>query len=361
MDNLLNATVRTPRAIALCAVGALAATLCASTAEASPWTLPRGTVVFSTGFSYQTARREFFEQGGSRNYPLNGQYMGTTYSFGVRAGVGERLELELGIPLRTIGYSSDPVILLPRPAGYMGDEATYYRQSILNLSRNASGFGDLTLAARYRLLLNPIAVAVEVRVKAPTGYQGPSGTFGDQPQTNAQFLADPSRYARPENIRDDVTLGDGQLDVAPSVLLGTSFRTHTFLRLDAGYNIRFGGAGHQAMGTFSVGQGVGPLVLFYAWVRGVVTVTEGRVLGVSVAATNPDLPASQYAGLNNLMLRELRFERDSLDIGGGVIFRLSSDTEFNVGYSRTLWGRNTALVDALSLTLAVRTMPSIFR
>mgnify|MGYP000928881641 CR=1 FL=1 len=39
-----------------------------------------------------------------------------------------------------------------------------------------------------------------------------------------------------------------------------------------------------------------------------------------------------------------------LDVGAGVIFRLSGDTEFNVGYARTLWGRNTALVDALSLT-----------
>lgn len=343
----------TPRRF-MCAT-ALAAVACPLTALASPWTLPRGTVAFTGTFGYQTATQEFFDQGTPRNFPLRGRYVGTSFNLGVRASFIEGLEFELSVPIRQVTYTGDPVILLDRPMGSTQSELDYYQRNIINLSRAASGLGDLNLSARYRLLQQPFALAAELRIKAPTGYAPPQGTFGDRPSTNAEFLSDVRRWVTPENVRDDVTLGDGQLDTSIGLLFGYAFRTRTFVRVDGAYNIRFGGAGHQVLTALRAGQGIGERLLIYAWAQLAYTVTQGRVIGVSVAADNPDLPADQYVGANNLLLRELRLERDALDVGGGIIVRLTTEVELNLGYARTLWGRNTAAVDSLNLGLGVRT------
>lgn len=345
--------MRLPRAFVFTA--ALAAHLVPLTAAASPWTLPRGTVAFTGTFGYQTASQEFFDAGTPRNFPLRGRYVGTAFNLGVRAAFIDGLEFELSVPIRQVTYTSDPVIILDRPMGSTVSEIDYYQRNIINLSRAASGLGDLNLSARYRLVQQPFALAAELRIKAPTGYASPQGTFGDRPQTNAEFLSDVRRWVTPENVRDDVTLGDGQLDTSLGLLFGYAFRTRTFIRADGAYNLRFGGAGHQVLAALRAGQGIGDRLLIYAWAQLAYTVTQGRVVGVSVAAENPDVPADQYLGATNLLLRELRLERDSLDVGGGLIVRLTSEVELNLGYSRTLWGRNTAAVDSLSLGLGVRT------
>lgn len=331
------------------------ATLAPATAAASPWTLPRGTVALTGTYSFQAASQEFFESGGARSFPLRGRYTGSTFNLGVRASFLDGLEFEVGVPVRQVSYTSDPVLLLQRPMGSQEAELDYYQRNVINLSRTASGLGDLLLAARWRLLQRPFALATELRVKAPTGYAPPQGTFGERPQSAAEFLAEPQRWATPENVRDDVTLGDGQLDAALGLLFGYSFRTRTFVRVDAAYNARLGGAGHQVLGALRAGQSIGDRVLLYAWGQLAYTVTQGRVIGVSVAAINPDLPAAEYGGTNNLLLRELRLERDLLDVGGGVIVRVTPEVEFNLGYARTLWGRNTAAVDSVSLSIGVRT------
>jgi hypothetical protein len=342
----------TPRVVAALLASALG--LVAPRADASPWTLPRGTIVFQGSFQYQTAGREFFEQGPSRAFPLQGRYVGNTFTLGLRAGITDRLELELALPIRTVAYTSDPVILAQRPSGSTESEGDFYRRNIINLSRTATGIGDLYLSARYRLALRPFALAIGLRLKAPTGYVGPSGTFGDRPQTASELASNLGRYVSPENVRDDVTLGDGQLDLMPELLLGYAFRTHTFLRVDLGFNGRFGGAGQQVVGAVRVGQAIGSAIVLYAWSQAYLSVTDGRVIGVSVAAQDPDLPASSYAGDRNLLLRELRLERDLVEVGMGVLVRINRDVELNLGYARGVWGRNVALTDSLFANLGVR-------
>lgn len=322
-------------------------------AFASPWTLARGTTVFSTFYSFQTARQEFFEERVARNFPLNGRYTGQSFVFGVRAGITDRLEVELQVPIRSVTYESDPVLLLQRPMNSMLTDFQWAQRNIIALSRSSSGVGDINVAARYRLLLRPIALAGELRIKVPTGYRGPAGTFGAQPTSSADFLANAGTYVTPQNVQDDVTLGDGQVDVTPSVLLGVAFPSRTFLRLDVGYNLRFAPAAHQFQAALRFGQIFGD-VLFYGWAQFAYAVTRGDLIGVSVAAIDPDLPASQYGGTNNLLLRELRLERDALDLGFGVIFHLTQQVEMNVGYARTIWGRNTAATDSVSIGVAVR-------
>ena len=90
-----------------------------------------------------------------------------------------------------------------------------------------------------------------------------------------EFLADPARFVRPENINDDVTLGDGVFGMQGSILFGASFPTRTFVRVDAGYNLRFGDGGDLLVASLKAGQLLGRRVLLYGDVRLTYTLVEG--------------------------------------------------------------------------------------
>lgn len=324
-----------------------------SAASASPWTLHRGEIALVAGYDYQFARQEFLERGERQNFPLEGRYSASTLNLGLRAGFTDRLEFGIELPLKLVSYTSDPVILLADPTMAMSS-LDYYQENIIDLSRTRQGIGDIWLSGRYNLLRTALALAIEARIKIPAGYEGPQGTFGDQPATIEDFTARVGELVSPENVSDDVALGDGQVDLNLNFLLGTSFRSRTFMRLDAGYNLRLG-AGDQVLASFKIGQGLGQRVLLYADVRFAYTVTEGERIGVSVAAIDPNVPAADYGGLDNLRLRELRLERDAVDISFGGIVRIGERSELNMGYARTVWGRNTAAVNAFFIGIGVRT------
>ncbi len=329
--------------------------LWAVAAHASPWTLNQGEVVVGTALDHQYADSEFFERGSSRSFPLEGEYEATNYRLGVRLGLTSRDELELSLPFRQVSYEARSVVLLPQGADAAIDAFDYYQENVIELSRQRSGVGDLELAARHAWIKQAFALASELRLKTPTGYDAPSGTFGDQPRTTEEFLDDPGRFVVPENVEDDVTLGDGQLDVSASLLAGYAAPGGTFLRADAGYVLRLGGAGDQVVSTLKVGQAFGRRFLLYIDGRSTLSVQSGRVIGISVAADDPRLPPEDYAGLDNLVLRELRLERDAVEAGGGVLVRLRPHVELHAGYLHTLWGRNTALIQTVYTGVSVRT------
>jgi len=326
-------------------------------AAASPWTLPQGDVAIAVAFEYQRADSEFLDEpGDERSFPLRGRYDGATFNLAARFGLTDRLELGLSLPFRLVSYRSDPVILLEQPEDSTLSPLDYYQENVLDLSRVIVGTGDLTIAGRYRLWLDRLgALAVELRLDTPTGYDGPEGTFGSRPRTQEEFVADLPRFVTPENVRDDVTLGAGVFGVQPGILLGLSFPTGTFIRTDVGYRLRFGGAGDQVAGSFKIGQLLGERLLVYAETRGVYAVTTGRVIGISVAAADPDLPAADFAGANNLVLREVTLDADAVDVGGGVLYRLTDTVEVFLGGYRVVWGRNTSAVGSIFTGLAVRT------
>jgi hypothetical protein len=83
-------------------------------------------------------------------------------------------------------------------------------------------------------------------------------------------------------------------------------------------------------------------------------IERGRVIGVSVAAIDPELPAKDYVGTNNLDLREVTLDRDRLVVPVGLITRITPEVELNVAHARTVWGRNTSVVHSTSVGLAVR-------
>ncbi len=339
----------------------------ASESEASPWVLRPGRIAVSGGSYYQYANSEFFAERanargitGETPFSLRGQFHSGTMFLGLRAAIVERFEFELNIPVRIVSYTADPVLLLPRPMDFMGVESDYYRQNIINLSRATAGIADINLALRYQLVQrSPFVLAAEVKLKMPTGYAAPSGTFGDRPTSNADFLARAGEIVRPENIRDDVTLGDAQLDITASLLAGIGLSSGTFFRLDAGFVGRTEGAGQQIQGSFRIGQSLGRLFVFFAGVNGQYSLTQGRVIGVSVAALDPTLAASQYGRGGdptfNLLLREVQLDRDLLDATGGMIIRLSPSTEFNMSYTRTVVGRNVSATNTISASVSVNT------
>jgi hypothetical protein len=337
-----------PRALAW---AALLSVLAPSTpASASPWTLGAGKLMLSSGMNYQFARNEFLDRGGAQPFSLAGAYRGYSLTVGARIGFTDWLELEVQLPFSAVTYQSDPVLLLDGGASSTLD---FYQDNVISLSRSTVGVGDLILATRARLTdRGPGAIALEVRVKAPTGYDRPAGTFGDRPTSREEFLADLPRFVRPENVRDDVTLGDGQLDLAAQLHAGYAFSSGTFVRASAGYNRRFGGAGDQVLGSLRAGQRLSARWLLYAGIQAAYSVTAGRVIGISVAAQDPRLPAREYGGLTNLLLREVRLDRDVAEVGGGAILKLAPGMEANLGVQTAIWGRNISQVSSVALTMA---------
>jgi hypothetical protein len=349
--------MRFPRMTSALLAGLALAAAFPQPAHASPWTLRQGDVVVGSGFDYQFATSEFLnDQTDERAFPLNGRYGAAGISINVRGGFTDRFELELSLPFRLVSYESDPVLLAMRPAGSTVSELDFYQENVLDFTQARAGVADLGIAGRYQIWASPIATAVEVRLKeAPTGYPGPSGTFGREPATADELAASPDLYVRPANVRDDVTLGDGQLDIQANLLLGYAFRTRTFIRIDAGYNLRLAGAGDEFRASFKAGQLIADVVLLFGEARLTLAVEQGDRIGVSVGAIDPSLPAEQYGGTTNLLLREVRLERDAIDLALGGLVRITPAVEAYAGYARTVWGRNTAATNTFFLGFAVRT------
>jgi hypothetical protein len=323
------------------------------------WTLPQGDLVISTGLDFQYADSEFFgldgEPRGERAFPLNGEYYGASLNTSIRVGLTDALEAELVVPFRVVSYASEPVVLLPQPADSPLSSLDYYQQNVIRLSRTTAGLADVQLAARYRWTSGLFLTTTELRLQVPGGYDAPAGTFGERPASAEMFANDVERFVRPENVTDDVTLGDGQVDLTLRQHFGVSFPTATFVAGDVGYNLRFGGAADQILASLRAGQLIEGVVLPFVGASMAISVEDGRPIGVSVAAEDPELPAEDYGGSTNLLLREVRLLRDYVDVHAGVIIRLSPEVELKVAYGRIVWGRNVAAVNRVSVGFAGRT------
>jgi hypothetical protein len=324
-------------------------TLWPGIAAASPWTLPAGRLLVLGGFDLQEANSEFIDVGPVRSFPLRGEYLASSFTLGARLGITDRFELEASLPFRLLAYRSDPVLFL----GSTGDSLDSFQDNIIDLSQTNGGVGDLNLAGRYRLFSGAFLVTSEVRIKAPTGYRGPAGTFGVDPRTVEDFTSAVGEVVRPDRVEDDVTLGDAQLDLSGSLLVGAAFDSGAFLRAGVGYNLRLGGAGDQLLSDVRFGQAVGESLLIYAGGQLAFSVQAGDSIGVTVAAVDPDLPAQDYGGLTNLRPTTKRLATDSLEVGGGLIWRVGDATEVNVGYQRVIWGRQVAATNTVSVGLAL--------
>jgi hypothetical protein len=328
-----------------------------SAALASPWVLPRGLLVMGARFDYEAANEQWLNEGGARPFSLNGTYQATTFTLSGRYGVTDRLELAMALPLRQVGYESDPVLLDAQPAGDDRDALDYYQTRILDFSRNDRGLGDLTLAGRYQLFRGPRVGALGLTLKLPTGYAPPGGTFARAPKSTAEFDALKDEFVHPDNIEDDVTLGDGQMDATLRFLFGWAFASGTFARADLGYTLRLGGAGDQIVASTRVGQQFAGGFMLFTGLDAAIAVQDGDAIGVSIAAIDPNRPATEYRGTDNLRLRTVTLDHDRVVLPVGAIVRITPEAELNFGYAWTIWGRNTAKIQSASLGFAVHTNP----
>ena len=140
-------------------------------------------------YDYAFANRDFIANVGTlTEYSLRGQYQSSSYTLGARMGLSEKFELELSLPLKSVSYRADPLIL--KQTDNAGAAAfDFYQENIIDFTQTAMGFGDLQVASRYRLSVYPIASSLELKLIAPTGYRMPEGTFGASPKTVDAFFA----------------------------------------------------------------------------------------------------------------------------------------------------------------------------
>ena len=150
------------------------------------------------------------------------------------------------------------------------------------------------------------------------------------------------RAADSDKIRDDVTLGDGVFVFQPALHLGFGTNSGFFVRGSAGIQFRNQGAGDLFNSEFKLGQLITPWLLVYGGVYLERTITEGRVIGVSVASVDASLPAVDYAGLNNLKPILVTLDRDLLVAPVGLLLRPHPNVDFTLSYSPVVWGRNVS-------------------
>ncbi len=310
--------------------------LTASAAAASPWTVPKDKLLLSLNYDFAFAQNEFLADGTYQSYPLEGRFTSSTLRIGGRYGFTSRFELAAELTVKTVTYSADPIIIaLPDEPDPIDLPAA--RASVTDFSNTLVGPADLFLTGRYNFVRGLFAFANETRLKLPTGYEKPSGTFTET------FEVD-----------DDLALGDGQTDLEDSLLFGVFVpMTKTFGRADVGFRLRFGGPGHQAIGALRIGQFVGQHVVLFAGSSATYTVTKGDVIGQTFVSNVDDLQAADVeVGVNTIPV-DFRLDKDFLHVEGGVLFLPSPGVELQASYSQIIWGANVAAIQSVSIGTAI--------
>lgn len=316
---------------------ALACLLLPSLADASPWTQPRGKLSVKIAADYQWAEQEWLINGAYQDFPLDGKFFGGNLRLGARYGITKRLEVGAQMKITHIEYQADHVWLGP-PLSPSAAEITTgegLHDSTLSLDRMATGVGDVDVWVKVRV--TPLDVwrvlfTPSLELKIPTGYDAPTGTFADD---------DPS-----EGVADDVTLGDGQLDITLRAHGGFVPHPRWFIRADVGFRARFFGPGQQIVGGAKTGVRIGKFFIPYVETTIEHSITEGEVVGISFATRTPNKPAREFRAADTQPL-EMRLDRSILTLRAGVIFSLET-WEVEVGYSGVLWGRNTSQVHSIT-------------
>lgn len=299
--------------------------LCSSPlASASPWTLPQHDLSISTELGFASSRYEYLSDGRYLRYPLDGRFTSSTLALGFRYGFTDNFEMSVKPTFKLVSYEADSLVASGGPydpnSELTLDEA---RARTLDFDETRLGAGDMDIAARYNLHRGYIMVTPEVSAKIPLGYQPPRETFVDTATLERG---------------DDVTLGDGQIDITGALLLGAYIPwTKTFIRADAGYRHRFGSPGDQFVASAKAGQFLSENVIIFAGTRFVETVTDGDVIGLTF-----NDPLEQDAETFDNTLTEqnpLTLDRSFVSVEAGAIVKLSK-VELQLSFEEVVDGAN---------------------
>ena len=318
--------------------------LCTAPAAASPWTLPQDKMAIDLTYDFSYANKEYLPPGkfeGLQAFPLEGEYQESRLALGLRYGFSDRFEGAVDFSFKQVSYESVP-FFKGKPGSFEGREPLYNgNDGIFDFSETRVGAGDFHFKGRYNVFSNGnvIKLTSETDLKLPGGYEEPEGTFAsDKPDTG--------------QIADDVTLGDGQVDLTQSILFGGYIiPTRTFVRADAGYSLRFGTPGDQLEGGLKIGQNFGQNLIFFVGSRAEYTVTDGGSIGISFISTEPDAEPYQMKGGmgGNIKQIPLTLDKDFVQLEAGMIFRLDN-SEVQLSYRQIVWGRNIPAIKTASVS-----------
>lgn len=301
-------------------------------ADASPWTLPERTLLITVDSNFQSADEEYLPDGTLQSFPLDGEFSAATLTPGARYGITDNFEAAFNFNIKQVTYEADTLLLaLPEDP----NDITQVNASIFDFNHSDAGLGDGQIFGRYNLYRSLLMVTSETSIKFPIGYSAPRPTFSqDTPN--------------PDSIQDDVSLGDGQTDIAQAILLGLYVPpTNSFARLDLGYMHRFGAPGDQGFGSVSLGQYLGEKVLVFVGARGAYTLFDGETIGKSFITRVPDKPASEFL-ISDIETVDLYQDKDYVTVNGGVILKVQ-DVEMRASYDQVVWGKNIPQIKSYSL------------
>jgi hypothetical protein len=316
---------------AIIALTALCALVIPAPASASPWTLAKDELTLSFDFNLARARREYLQSGAFQVFPFQGEFQTSGLYMSARYGFTDRFELSADVALKQISYTSQTVLkndidplTLPQA-----------RAAVLDFSGQDWGAGDMRLTGRYNFYRGPVLLTGEVTSKIPLGYKAPEGTFN--PETF-------------EKLGDDLTLGDGQVDVAATMLFGTYIPlTNSFVRAGVGYNHRFSTPGDQLLVDAKIGQFLSQRVIPFVGVRWTKTLFQGEVIGVTPFYPKPEAPPEEF-NFAKVRLDPLRLDRDITQIETGAILRFDA-LDLQVGYTHVIGGKNTAAIRSVDISI----------
>lgn len=308
-----------------------------ATASASPWTVPQDDLAVDFRYDFQRADREYLPDGTLQPFPLDGSYTASQLSFGARYGFTDRVEGAVELNFKQVSYSSEPFVA--SGLDNFEDRRGLYEDGggLIDFSETRLGASDFYFRGRYNFLDKGglIKLTTESELKLPAGYDEPSGTFAEDVPV-------------PGDVRDDVTLGDGQVDLTQRLLFGAYIvPTRTFVSIDAGYEFRFGPPGDRLLGGVKVGQNLGDNVVVFAGSRGRYTTVQGESIGVSFITRSPELEPYEL-GSDEIEQVPLFLDKSSLDVTGGIIFKIG-ETEVQFAYNRTVLGENRPLIQTVSV------------
>jgi hypothetical protein len=307
-----------------------------TSATASPWTLAPDKLAVSANFSFLEAEREYLDDGTLQVFPLRGSLNSSGLTLGFRYGFTDRFELALRTEFKQVSFEADSVILdlVENPDSVTLAEA---RQRVIDFDTSVTGPSDLHAVARYNLWRGPGVITLEAEAKVPMAYAPPSGTFSTLDVENGVF-----------EVSDDVSLGDAQIDLKPSLLLGYYLNaTRTFGRAGIGYKFRSKEPGDQIVIDVKMGQFISQKIIVFAGAKQAHTVTEGESIGNTFVDTNPTQSAAEYT-FADVDIRELRLDRDFIQVEGGVIANLGP-VEVGMSYGKTVDGKNISATGVLNV------------
>jgi hypothetical protein len=304
-------------------------------ADASPWTLDKGQGVVRVSTDYQFASKEWLITGDYQSFPLGGRFFSVNVRADLRYGITPRLEIGGQVALSHVSYDAQEVWLASLDDVSTREEAA---ANILSFDSQYTGLGDVLLYARYRLLPREMwrfTATPELHLKIPTGYRKPQGTFAEDGTSG-----------------DDVTLGDGQIDLTLRMHFGLIPHPRVFIRGDVGFRVRLFGPGQQVVGGLKVGGRIGAFLIPYVGADVEHTITEGQVIGKSITTSTPNKAADQFT-LEDLEPVEYRLDRTALRPAAGIILSFER-FEIDLGYQTVVYGRNVAQVHILNVGASLK-------